>query len=53
VALEHLGFLVLEMFLWTKPFGRRCHPERERGAWMEGRRLNVRLSRRLPVQAPR
>jgi putative membrane protein len=23
VALEHLGFLVLEMFLWTKPFGLR------------------------------
>jgi putative membrane protein len=23
VALLHLGFLVLEMFLWTKPFGRR------------------------------
>lgn len=23
VALEHLGFLVLEMFLWTKPVGRR------------------------------
>ncbi len=23
VALEHLGFLVLEMFLWTKPTGRR------------------------------
>ncbi len=23
VALEHLGFLVMEMFLWTKPFGRR------------------------------
>ena len=23
VALEHLGFLVLEMFLWTKPAGRR------------------------------
>lgn len=21
VALQHLGFLVLEMFLWTKPFG--------------------------------
>ncbi len=21
VALEHLGFLVLEMFLWTKPLG--------------------------------
>jgi putative membrane protein len=21
VALEHLGFLVLEMFLWTKPIG--------------------------------
>jgi len=21
VALEHLGFLVLEMFLWTKPTG--------------------------------
>jgi putative membrane protein len=23
VALLHLGFLVLEMFLWTKPIGRR------------------------------
>jgi putative membrane protein len=23
VSLLHLGFLVLEMFLWTKPFGRR------------------------------
>lgn len=23
VALLHLGFLVLEMFLWKKPFGRR------------------------------
>ncbi len=23
VAALHLGFLVLEMFLWTKPFGRR------------------------------
>ena len=23
VALEHLAFLVLEMFLWTKPAGRR------------------------------
>jgi len=23
VALEHFGFLVLEMFLWTKPTGRR------------------------------
>jgi putative membrane protein len=23
VALQHLGFLVLEMFLWTKPVGRR------------------------------
>ena len=23
VALEHLGFLVLEMFLWTTPFGMR------------------------------
>ena len=23
VALLHLGFLVLEMFLWDKPFGRR------------------------------
>jgi putative membrane protein len=23
VALLHLLFLVLEMFLWTKPFGRR------------------------------
>jgi putative membrane protein len=23
VAVEHLGFLVLEMFLWTKPAGRR------------------------------
>lgn len=23
VALEHVGFLVLEMFLWTKPAGRR------------------------------
>lgn len=23
VALEHLGFLVLEMFLWTTPFGLR------------------------------
>lgn len=23
VALEHFGILVLEMFLWTKPFGRR------------------------------
>lgn len=23
VALQHLGFLVLEMFLWTKPAGRR------------------------------
>jgi len=22
VAFEHFGFLVLEMFLWTKPFGR-------------------------------
>jgi putative membrane protein len=21
VALEHIGFLVLEMFFWTKPFG--------------------------------
>lgn len=24
VALQHLLFLVLEMFLWTKPFGRRA-----------------------------
>ncbi|NER12643.1 DUF1304 family protein [Leptobacterium flavescens] len=24
VALEHLYFLVLEMFLWTKPYGRRA-----------------------------
>jgi putative membrane protein len=23
VALQHVGFLVLEMFLWTKPVGRR------------------------------
>ena len=23
VAVQHLGFLVLEMFLWTKPAGRR------------------------------
>src|SRR5581483_5574444 len=23
VAVLHLGFLVLEMFIWTKPFGRR------------------------------
>jgi len=23
VAIFHLGFLILEMFLWTKPFGRR------------------------------
>ncbi|MCC2637351.1 MAG: transrane protein [Moraxellaceae bacterium] len=23
VALLHVGFLVLEMFLWTKPYGRR------------------------------
>ncbi|HET8730202.1 MAG TPA: DUF1304 domain-containing protein [Moraxellaceae bacterium] len=23
VALQHLGFLVLEMFLWTRPTGRR------------------------------
>ncbi len=23
VAILHLGFLILEMFLWTKPFGRR------------------------------
>jgi len=23
VAIEHLGILVLEMFLWTKPIGRR------------------------------
>jgi len=23
VAVEHFGFLILEMFLWTKPFGRR------------------------------
>jgi putative membrane protein len=23
VALQHMGFLVLEMFLWTKPAGRR------------------------------
>lgn len=23
VALLHVGFLVLEMFLWTKPFGRK------------------------------
>jgi putative membrane protein len=23
VAVLHLGFLVLEMFLWTKPFGRK------------------------------
>src|SRR5271169_1603504 len=23
VAILHLGFLTLEMFLWTKPFGRR------------------------------
>jgi putative membrane protein len=23
VALEHIGFLVLEMFLWTTPFGQR------------------------------
>jgi len=23
VAFEHFGFLVLEMFFWTKPFGRR------------------------------
>ncbi|HEX4869273.1 MAG TPA: DUF1304 domain-containing protein [Moraxellaceae bacterium] len=23
VALQHLGFLVLEMFLWTRPAGRR------------------------------
>lgn len=24
VALQHLGFLVLEMFLWTKPAGRKA-----------------------------
>jgi putative membrane protein len=23
VAIEHIGFLILEMFLWTKPIGRR------------------------------
>jgi putative membrane protein len=23
IAIEHIGFLVLEMFLWTKPFGMR------------------------------
>jgi putative membrane protein len=23
VAIEHLGFLILEMFLWTRPAGRR------------------------------
>ena len=23
VALLHIGFLILEMFLWTKPFGRK------------------------------
>jgi putative membrane protein len=23
IAIEHFGILVLEMFLWTKPFGRR------------------------------
>jgi putative membrane protein len=23
IALEHLGFMVLEMFLWQKPFGRK------------------------------
>ncbi|ESQ78327.1 DUF1304 domain-containing protein [Asticcacaulis sp. YBE204] len=23
VALQHIGFLILEMFLWRKPFGRR------------------------------
>jgi len=23
VAILHLGFLIIEMFLWTKPFGRR------------------------------
>lgn len=23
IAIEHLGFLVLEMFLWTRPIGRR------------------------------
>ncbi|MDF1881233.1 DUF1304 domain-containing protein [Sulfurimonas sp. MAG313] len=23
IALEHLGFLILEMFLWTKPLGRK------------------------------
>ncbi|GAA5078211.1 DUF1304 domain-containing protein [Lysobacter panacisoli] len=31
VALLHLGFLVLEMFLWTRPFGRkvfRLSPEK-------------------------
>jgi putative membrane protein len=33
VAIEHLGFLVLEMFFWTKPAGRRVFrltPEKAR-----------------------
>jgi putative membrane protein len=32
VALEHLGFLVLEMFLWTKPLGLRTFRQSEEKA---------------------
>lgn len=32
VAALHLGFLVLEMFLWTRPFGRRVFHLREEQA---------------------
>jgi putative membrane protein len=32
VALEHLGFLVLEMFLWQKPLGRKVFRQTEESA---------------------
>ena len=32
VALQHVGFLVLEMFLWTKPAGRRIFRQTEEQA---------------------
>jgi len=32
VALEHVWFLVLEMFLWTKPIGRRTFGQSEEQA---------------------
>ena len=32
IALEHVGFLVLEMFLWTKPVGLRTFRQSEENA---------------------